>query len=434
MADDRALLSIGELCDRGAAFIQTGPFGSQLHAYEYQPHGTAVIPTEAIGRRRILPIELPRVDDAVVQRLEKHRLSEGDILFARRGAQATGSSALVEKSHQGALCGTGAILLRITDRSLLDPAYLSFALIAPASIQWLKDNAVGAVMPNLNSDVIRRLHLWIPLLPEQRAIAHILGTLDDKIALNRQMNETLESMARAQFKSWFVDFDPVRAKAEGRQPAGMDAETAKLFPTDCVEAGSGQAPRGWRVARFGEVAEQVRDTVSPTEVPPETPYIGLEHMPKRSIALNDWGTAAEAASQKTRFKVDQILFGKLRPYFHKVGVAPVSGVCSTDIVVLQPRVPHAFSFVLGHASSDSFVAHANAGSDGTRMPRTNWDRMSSFLVTVPPEGILKAFNNTCVHAVRKIRANIFENHTLAELRDTLLPRLLSGELSVANTE
>ena len=105
--------TLGELCDRGQAMIQTGPFGSQLHSHDYQPQGVPVVPTEAIGRRRIRDDAIPRVSEAVVNRLARHKLRAGDIVFARRGAQATGLSALVESKHEGWLCGTGAILMRI---------------------------------------------------------------------------------------------------------------------------------------------------------------------------------------------------------------------------------------------------------------------------------------------------------------------------------
>ena len=171
---------------------------------------------------------------------------------------------------------------------------------------------------------------------DQRVIAHILGTLDDKIELNRRMNATLEAMARALFKSWFVDFDPVRAKVEGRD-TGLPREIADLFPDGFEESAVGEVPRGWRVGTLGDVADHPRRTVQPGKIDATTPYIALEHMPRRCIALSDWGEADGLESNKFEFKKGEILFGKLRPYFHKVGIAPVDGVCSTDIVVVTPR-------------------------------------------------------------------------------------------------
>ena len=128
------------------------------------------------------------------------------------------------------------------------------------------------------------------------------------------------------------------------------------------------------------------------------------------------------------------LFGKLRPYFHKVGVAPVDGVCSTDIVVVTPRAQEWFGFVLGHVSSDAFVEHTNAGSTGTKMPRTSWGDMSRYAVVIPPENVAKVFTCQIRPAVEHTIASIHESRTLAALRDTLLPKLISGELRVGDAQ
>jgi type I restriction enzyme S subunit len=269
---------------------------------------------------------------------------------------------------------------------------------------------------------------WPPL-SEQRTITHILGALDDKIELNRRMNETLEAMARAIFKSWFVDFDPVRAKAEGRRPPGMDAETAALFPDTFVNSPMGKIPEGWNAGTIADIAKNPRRGIEPSSVTPDTPYIGLEHMPRHSIALGEWGSAGTVESNKFSFGCGEILFGKLRPYFHKVGVAPIDGVCSTDILVLLPTEPEWFGIVLGHVSSDEFVAHADATSSGTKMPRTNWKDLARFNAALPPKSLSAAFTKCTRSIAEKVIANIHESRALAALRDALLPKLLSGEIS-----
>jgi type I restriction enzyme S subunit len=156
-------------------------------------------------------------------------------------------------------------------------------------------------------------------------------------------------------------------------------------------------------------------------------------MPKRCIALFDWDYADGIESNKFEFKRGEILFGKLRPYFHKVGIAPVNGVCSTDIVVIAPRGDLWFGFVLGHVSSDSFVEYANAGSTGTKMPRTNWNDMRRYRCVIPSQEIADAFTDEVRPAVDKVIAAVHESHTLAALRDVLLPKLISGEIRVKDT-
>jgi type I restriction enzyme S subunit len=293
--------------------------------------------------------------------------------------------------------------------------------------------ASGTTHQTIYFPEVKAFHVCLPPLSEQRVIAHILGTLDDKIELNRRMNETLEAMARALFKSWFVDFDPVRAKAEGRDP-GLPKPLADLFPDSFEDSELGQIPKGWVVGKLGDVAEHPRRGVQPGSIDPDVPYIALEHMPKRCIALSDWGRAEGLESNKFEFKKGEILFGKLRPYFHKVGVAPVDGVCSTDIVVVAPRSPTWSAFVLGLVSSDEFVEYTNAGSTGTKMPRTSWSEMARYEIALPPTVVAKAFTEGLQLSVDRIIAGIHESRTLAALRDTLLPRLISGELRVEPTE
>jgi len=434
IADRWNSCTIGELCDAGVIELQTGPFGTQLHAHDYVEDGVPVVPTEAIRNRQIDHSVLPKISSGKAEELERHRLERGDILFARRGVQATGHIGCVREAEEGFLCGTGAIRLRVRKNgSSVNSDFLSHVLANPASVEWFKFHAIGATMPNLNEGIIRSFLLQLPPLPEQRAIAHILGTLDDKIELNRRMNETLEAMARALFKSWFIDFDPVRAKAEGRDP-GLPKHIADLFPDSFEDSELGEIPKGWTVGHLGDVADHPRRGVQPNEMEPTTPYIALEHMPRHSIALSEWGTADGLESNKFKFEEGEILFGKLRPYFHKVGIAPVDGVCSTDIVVVTPRTEEWFGFVLGHISSDTFVEHTNASSTGTRMPRTSWSEMARYRVVVPPESVAKAFSAQIHTAADRIIASIHESHTLASLRHTLLPKLISGELRVKDAE
>ena len=291
----------------------------------------------------------------------------------------------------------------------------------------------GSAIPSTSKESFYSLSVFLPPLEEQKAIAHVLGTLDDKIALNRRMNETLEAMARALFKDWFVDFGPVRAKAEGRE-AYLPEEIWGLFPDSFEDSELGEIPRGWGVKRLGEVVTQRRSGVKPGQIDPNTPYIALEHMPKHCIALSEWGNANELASSKFRFQQGDILFGKLRPYFHKVGVAPLDGVCSTDIVVLSPKSDDWFGFALGYLSSSDFIDYTDATSTGTRMPRTNWQNMASYKVPLPDYEIARSYTELVRPLANKIVSNIHRSHTLSAQRDALLSRLMSGKLRVSKID
>ena len=307
-----------------------------------------------------------------------------------------------------------------------DPILTKFKYYA-ISVLGLENMNSDSAVPGLNRSAAHARMLLLPEESEQRAIAHILGTLDDKIELNRRMNETLEEMARALFKSWFVDFDPVRTKMEGRD-IGLPPDVADLFPDRMVESELGEIPEGWEVGCLADIAVAPRRGVDPTSLHDETPYIGLEHMPRRSIALTQWEGAGKVTSSKSVFKKGEFLFGKLRPYFHKIGVAPVSGICSTDVIVVAPKASQWSAFVLASISSDEFIAYANQTSTGTRMPRTSWKTISEYRICLPSAHAVQAFQDAVQPMIDEIVANVHGSHTLASLRDALLPKLISGEM------
>jgi type I restriction enzyme S subunit len=319
------------------------------------------------------------------------------------------------------------------NKDVVNPLFAFYWFASKPMVEYVRQRNTGSSVPLINLGVLRSLPLPLPPPDEQRAIAHILGTLDDKIELNRRMNETLEAMARALFKSWFVDFGPVRAKAESRDPS-LPKPIADLFPDSFEDSELGEIPKGWEEGALGDVAEHPRRGIQPNSIASETPYIALEHMPRQCIALSDWGSAEGIESNKFEFKKGEILFGKLRPYFHKVGVAPVDGVCSTDVVVVIPRGAAWFSFVLGHVSSTEFIEFTNAGSTGTKMPRTSWSEMARYRIALPPIAVAEAFTKALHASIDRIIASIHESQTLAALRDTLLPKLISGEVRVKDAE
>ncbi|MBN1208092.1 MAG: restriction endonuclease subunit S [Myxococcaceae bacterium] len=317
-------------------------------------------------------------------------------------------------------------LMAAVPREGVDPRFLYYLL----STLDFEDQIEGSALPYLKASALARIEVELPPPSSWRPIAEVLGMIDERLELGRQLNRTLEAIASALFQSWFVEFDPVVAKSEGRQLLGMGAGIAALFPSELVMTEEGPLPRGWRWGHLGDVTRQVREGVRPGACEASTPYIGLEHMPQRSIALSHWSTAAEVQSPKLRFRAGHFLFGKLRPYFHKVGIAPVDGVCSTDIVVVEPTHEAFYGLVLGHLSSAEFVSFTDASSDGTRMPRTSWERMARYAIAMPDERCAQALNQATQPLLDKLRANLQESHTLIALRELLLPQLLSGQLPV----
>ena len=428
---DWEVTTLGSASARGGGGIQTGPFGSQLHASDYVSAGIPAVMPKDIGDNRIEERDIARITPDDAKRLDRYLVRPGDILYSRRGD--VGKRALVRMSQAGWLCGTGCLRVRFGEGGV-DPRYASYYLGHPLVRKWIVRHAHGATMPNLNTSILSACPFVIPSAGAQRVIAHVLGTLDEKIELNRRMNATLEAMVRALFKSWFVNFDPVRAKMTGRNTGGVPADVADVFPDRLVDSGMaeiGAIPEGWEVGSLGDIACSSRRGVDPASVASDTPYIGLADMPRGSIALADWSEAGSTSSRKFAFGSGDVLFGKLRPYFHKVGIAPVDGLCSTDVIVVVPRKAELSSFVLACVASSAFVAYASQAATGTRMPRTSWRTMSKYPLCLPTGGAVSAFHRVVSPMLRRIVGNVHESRVLAALRDTLLPRLVSGEIHVS---
>jgi len=395
-----------------------------MKADRYVSVGVPVIRGLNISDTRTFRGEFVYVSDGTADELAACNVFADDLVFPHRGA--IGLVGIVPSDANNRYMLSTSLMKLTCDTSKVDPRFLYYFFRSSGGRNALLAHASTVGTPGIGQPLasLRGVRVPVPPLDEQRKVSAILGTLDDKIELNRRMSETLEAMARALFKSWFVDFDPVRAKAEGRD-TGLPKEVADLFPDSFEDSELGEIPKGWGVGVLGDVAEHPRRSVKPDELDPETPYIALEHMPRRATTLGQWGCAEGVESNKHAFEQGEILFGKLRPYFHKVGVAPVSGICSTDIVVLRPIDPEMHGFVLGVVTSDEFVDITSAGATGTRMPRTNWDQMKDYPVVVPSPAVAYAFDRIVGLGIRRAIAGTHESLALAQLRDTLLPELIT---------
>jgi type I restriction enzyme S subunit len=269
---------------------------------------------------------------------------------------------------------------------------------------------VAGAQRNLSLGIIRKFKIRSRPLPIQTRIADILSAYDNLIENNRRRMALLEDAARHLYREWFV-----RLRFPGYEHTPV----------------TNGVPEGWERKTLGELCEESRDSVSPETLEPNTPYIGLEHMPRRSISLSEWGTAKQVTSHKHRFRDGEILFGKIRPYFHKVGIAFVDGVASSDAIVIRMLGRNLRGLVLMTVSSDPFVAvAAQTMREGSKMPRADWKQMQQYGVPLPPDGLLSSFDNVIRSIVEQLKTLTFANQQLRAARDLLLPRLMSGEIAV----
>lgn len=430
--------TLGEICKQQGGSIQTGPFGSQLHASDYRAEGIPVVmPVNLVGGR-IEEQGIARISPREAKRLARHELNVGDIVFSRRGDVTR--FALLSENEAGWLCGTGCLKVSIGNATMATSSFLAAVLAAPESREWLIRHAVGATMPNLNTEILAGIPITLPPLSEQRAIAHILGTLDDKIELNRKQNETLEEMARALFKAWFIDFEPVRAKMEGRWQRGqslpgLPAHLYDLFPDRLVESELGEIPEGWACAQASQLinfnpSEPLRKGV-------EAPYIEMAALPTSGCWPDP--PVPRPFGSGMRFRNGDTLLARITPCLENGKTAfvrclpdDIIGWGSTEFIVMRSKapVPPEFGYLL--ARDAAFREQAIRGMTGTSgRQRVQADSLAAYKIAAPSnEGVWNAFSDLVALPFGSIKANMEMTVTLAQLRDALLPKLISGGLRV----
>lgn len=299
---------------------------------------------------------------------------------------------------------------------LVDQRYLAFALQSPLVQGRLKARATGTTVQGIKQSELRQVDVPLPPLRVQQKIAAVLAAYDELVENNLRRIEILEEMARAIYREWFVNL---------RYP-GREAD-------DLVGSPAGSIPEGWRSEIFATIASEVRDGVNPDTLDPATPYVGLEHIPRQSIALQEWGRTADVKSRKWTFVEGDILFGKLRPYFHKVVEAPLAGVCSTDTIVIRPDRRYC-DYALLVASSPEFVGRATATAGGTDRPRAKWSDLAAYGIVLPDDAILERLSSVVRPKIDLIFNLVRQNAGLRSTRDLLLPRLVSGEIDLSDLD
>lgn len=319
----------------------------------------------------------------------------------------------------------------IVDRDRFNAEYIYYDLSTRQNVLKTQ-GASGSAVPILNKGHFSKLHIKLPPLDIQAAIANILSALDDKIELNRQMNRTLEAMARAIFKAWFVDFGPVKAKAAGATSfRGMPQDVFDQLPAQLTESDLGPVPDGWEVGTLDDLVKDRRSRVTPSNETCSMPYVPIDCITSKSISLEQSKSGEEAKSSLIRFDEDDILFGAMRPYFHKVCLAPFSGTTRTTAFVLQPKQNDDLSFALFLLSEASTIDFATQHSVGSTIPYAKWENsLASMPIVYPDKSVRSAFHSIVGPFLDLTKRRYFENRMLAELRDTLLPKLISGEIRV----
>ena len=412
--------------------VGMGPFGSSIKVETYVPFGVPVINgqhlsgftvNDSVGFNYITQNHAERLKNALVQR--------GDIVVTHRGS--IGQIAYIPKNSKFKqyIISQSQFFIRI-DKSKVIPEFLVAYFNTPEGQHKLLANRSQVGVPSISRPVtyLRTIEIPVPPLPEQRAIAHILGTLDDKIDLNRRMNETLEAMAQALFKSWFVDFDPVRAKMEGR-PTGLSKEIEDLFPDSFEDSELGEIPKGWKVSTIGECFRLTMGQSPPGETYNDNEE-GLPFFQGSTDFDFRYPVNRKFCSAPTRVAISEDTLVSVRAPVGDINMAWEKCCIGRGVASIRHKS--------GKTSYTYYVAWNLQAKlqeyehTGTVFGAINKKQLEIMKIIEPSEILIGRFESIVRPLDCRIRFNTYEFRTLAALRDTLLPNLLSGDIRVKEVE
>lgn len=363
-----------------------------------------------------LPDQLGDLANTNEKEQSKGSVKRGDVFLTRTSEtlHELGMSSVALKDYPQATFNGFCKRLRLKEDIPIniDPVFMGYYLRSQKFRNEVSKHAAMTTRASLNNTAIYSLEATLPTYNEQVEIGKILKPLDDKIELNLQMNQTLEEMAMTLYKHWFVDFGPFQ-----------DGEF--------VDSELGKIPKGWKVVNLGNLIINKRENRSASSIEVNETYIGLEHLERNSLSILRKGNGADVSSNKSSFSKGDILFGKLRPYFKKVAVAPFTGICSTDILVVQVKEDIDYGYALFTIFNNKFIDYTTQVSSGTRMPRVNWKAIEDYKIVIQESKELnEKFNGVIRTWIKQMLNNLSEIDTLTKTRDTLLPQLISGKVRV----
>ena len=439
--------TVAEIAASSRNALVGGPFGSNLVSRDYVSNGVPVIRGQNLGSRWVTG-EFAFVSAEKAESLAANLAGPGDIVFTQRGT--LGQVCLVPDAPFDRYVVSQSQMKLTVDRKVADPRFFYYVFTSLEQQEYIRQHAIQTGVPHTNLGILRDTPLQVPPLPEQRAIAHILGTLDDKIELNRRMSETLEAMARALFKSWFVDFDPVRAKSEGRDP-GLPKSVADLFPVRFADSELGEIPEAWAVEVLGSVLSELETGGRPkggvSNYSEGTPSIGAESIvglgvfdySKTKYVPHEYFETMTKGWVKSR---DVLLYkdggrpGEFEPHVTMFGEGFPFDRFAINEHVYRMRANSGFGqcLLLFSLTSERMMEEMRIKGTGVAIPGLNSTQAKSLTTLVPPASVASLFNVIVEPLVVRLLVACKQSRVLATLRDTLLVKLISGDLRVKDAE
>ncbi|MFS8037919.1 restriction endonuclease subunit S [Xanthobacter sp. AM11] len=431
-------LPVEEIAAPRKGALATGPFGSSIGLSTFRDIGVPVIRGANLSEKisqRLSDDGLVFVDPALAERFERSRVRFGDIIFTCWGT--IGQVGIIDSrsKYDEYIISNKQMKLTINE-NIADPLFIYYYFSSPMGQAAILDKTIGSSVPGFNLTGLRSLLVPVPRLLEQKLIASVLGALDDKIELNRRMNVTLEAMARAIFKDWFVDFGPTRAKMEGRAPY-LAPDIWSLFPDRLDEKGS---PKGWTGSTIGREVEVVGGSTPSTKeaafwdgdiawaTPKDLSSLSAPVLLSTERRITDAGLSQISSGL---LPVGTVLLSSRAPIgYVAITQMPVAVNQGFIAMVCRKQLSNVFVWLWTQANMDQVHQKAN-GSTFQEISKGNFRPIA---VTIAAPDILRAFDDAVVPLFDRIVANEKENITLAATRDLLLPKLMSGEVRVKDAE
>ena len=404
---------LGEIAD-----IQTGPFGSQLHKEDYVKNGTPIVTVEHLGNKQFNTNNLPCVTDSDRERLSKYIAYEGDVVFSRVGS--VDRCSYVDKTTNGWLFSGRC--LRVRPFNNVSGEYLYYYFNLYTTKQYIRNVAVGTTMPSINTNILSDVPILLPSFETQYTIASILSSLDDKIAVNKKICENLEAQAQALFKHWFVDFAPFK--------------NGKF-----IESELGLIPEGWRVVSLDEMTSKFGTGLNPRQNfklgEGDNYYVTIKNMGNNRVYLDDrcdkvTDEAIEKINKRSKLQKGDLLFSGIGTIGRVAMITetPTNWNTSESVFNLHPANNISSEFLYVLLLSDVFQNYVKIHAQGGVQQGIRMASLKDYKMYIPEDSKMKQFDSLIIPIITRIKNIDKENDRLADLRNTLLPKLMKGEITL----
>jgi type I restriction enzyme S subunit len=410
------VVTVDEIKAQEPSSCVAGPFGSSISSKFFVDEGVPVIRGGNLRAdlTQFVPEGFVFVSTEQARKYPAQRVKAGDLIFTCWGTIGQVGRIPRDGPFPEYIISNKQLKLR-PNTGLADSLFLYYYFASPEMVAHIRGRAIGSAVPGINLGILKELPVVLPPLRTQRKLVAILSAYDDLIENNNRRIKILEEMAQRIYREWFVEL---------RYPGHEE--------TQLTESRLGPMPSAWCVTQLSNLVDCIRDTADAGSLTThQQPYVPIDCITRRSLCLREWRSGSEAKSSLVRFQPRDVLFGAMRPYFHKVALAPFAGTTRTTCLVLRPIEPAKAAFAILTLFESGTIEYATSHSSGSTIPYARWKGVFSDMpVKLPPEDLTLAFGAIVEPMLSWIASAGIRINKLRAARDLLLPRLISGEIDV----